>query len=671
MDLPAPVCAHTALPMRQPRLRLLAVVPALLTLASCARLELSPDDSPRVLAHQALDAPSPATPGPHAVRTLYYGSGNDRHRAEYRDSVAFRTDTVDASAFVSLEPSAAKSRREYWGFDTKRFPLNARVWYPGGDGPFPLVLIVHGNHDMKDFSDPGYGYLGELLASRGFILASVDMNFLNGGIRNENDARGWMLLRHLEAWKKFNETEGNPFRGKVDMSRIALIGHSRGGEAVGHAVSFNQLSRYPDDAKVTLDFDFDIRSIIAIAPVDGQYRPASQLVPVENVNYLVFHGSHDGDVSTFAGLRQYQRVRFTDGQPRFKSAVYVYRANHGQWNTEWGNLDNGPRSPRHLDLRGLLAPEAQQEFAKLYITAFLEATLNGERRWLPMFRDYRVAGQWLPNTMYVTRFEDHTFRPVATFEHDVDVTSGIAAGIVLRGDSLSTWKEAVIPYRGRGTDTQFNNAVWLGWNNRIAGDDTTRRGPPASYTITLPDTLASSWSLGSDASLVFLLAPTLDVPGPRRAPRDSSAADSTARPRTPPRREPKRKKDEPLHGTHIDLTVELIDADGTAARLPLSRFGAVRRPLETRVYRRSGRDEQRFAQTYETVLQSYVLPLADFAEAAPGFDPARVREVRLVFDRTVAGTVILDEVGFSKLDPAFLAARVEGGAGTRGERPND
>ena len=33
--------------------------------------------------------------------------------------------------------------------------------------------------------------------------------------------------------------------------------------------------------------------------------------------------------------------------------------------------------------------------------------------------------------------------------------------------------------------------VTLGWNNRIAGEDTTRMGPTASYSIELPDTLAT------------------------------------------------------------------------------------------------------------------------------------------------------------------------------------
>ena len=51
---------------------------------------------------------------------------------------------------------------------------------PEGEGPFPLTLIVHGNHNMIDYSDEGYGYLGNLLASRGIIVVSVDQNFING-----------------------------------------------------------------------------------------------------------------------------------------------------------------------------------------------------------------------------------------------------------------------------------------------------------------------------------------------------------------------------------------------------------------------------------------------------------------------------------------------------------
>jgi hypothetical protein len=78
---------------------------------------------------------------------------------------------------------------------------------------------------MSDFSDPGYEYLGELLASRGFILASLDENFLNGGLFHEppkqQAVRGWMLLEHLKLWRTWNATPGNPFYKKVEVDNVA------------------------------------------------------------------------------------------------------------------------------------------------------------------------------------------------------------------------------------------------------------------------------------------------------------------------------------------------------------------------------------------------------------------------------------------------------------------
>jgi hypothetical protein len=69
------------------------------------------------------------------------------------------TDAVDGPAF--LEGWGAL-RQSYWGFGPDALPLNARVWYPDGAGPLPLVLIVHGNAPMEKWSDQGYAYLGEL-----------------------------------------------------------------------------------------------------------------------------------------------------------------------------------------------------------------------------------------------------------------------------------------------------------------------------------------------------------------------------------------------------------------------------------------------------------------------------------------------------------------------------
>lgn len=611
-------------------------------------LRLARDDSPTVLAQQLLTAPNPGERGSLTVRTMLYGGGKNRRRPQFRDSVTLVTGTVNATKFAAPPtPAATRQRKKYWGFGFDSLPVNGRVWYPEGGGPFPLVVIVHGNHDPEDFSDPGYGYLGELMASRGFIFVSVDENFLNGNMSGENDARGWLLLQHLKAWRGFNDSAGGPFSGRVDLGNIALIGHSRGGEAVAVAAAFNRLSHYPDDATIPFDFDFGIKAIAAIAPVDGQYTPANRPTPLVNINYLVMHGSHDGDVSSFSGLRQYARVRFTDGKPWFKSAVWMYRANHGQWNTVWGSTDGGPESARFLDLRGLLPPEQQRQMARIYLSAFLEATLKGRREYLPMFRDHRVIGGWLPKTMYVTRFMDSGFHTLADYDEDVEVNTGSAPGVTIAAESLATWREGVLPLRSRNGD-EGHSGVWLGWNNRIAGTDTTRTGKPASYSVSLGDSLRAAWKVGTGSALVFSLTTTSAVPGPRAAPKD------TTKTKTPAAGKKPAPKPTALDSLPVGLSIEMVDSHGVAARVSLNRYGVVRRPIEVTVLKRKGRDKTAFRSLSEPIPQTYVIRLADFRAAEPRFDPGLLRSIRWVFDGTRAGTVILADIGLSNIDPAYF-----------------
>ncbi len=656
-----------------------AVVVLPFALACRTAAPLVHDDSPVAMGADTLPAPNPSRPGSFAVRRLYYGSapsadtgrGSDTRRPEYRDSLTLRTKTVDASPFMAgVDAKVARNRKKYWHFDFAHFPVNARVWYPDGAGPFPLVLIVHGNHDMKKFSDPGYAYLGEMLASRGFIVASVDENFLNGAIGTENDARGWMLLQHLVWWRKWNAGKGNPFEGKVDLDRIALIGHSRGGEAVAVASAFNNLSHYPDDATVTFDFHFHIRAVIAIAPIDGQYQPTDRLTPLENVDYFVIHGSHDADVSTFVGMRPFQRLKFTDGQAHVKAALFIWRANHGQWNTVWGDNDVGDYGWL-LDRQILLTGPEQRQIGALYIAGMLEFSLHERREYLPMFRDHRTVAGWLPRTMYLSRFEEPTLRYVADFEDDIDVTTASLKGATLAGDGLDLWKEGVLMFRWAGT-RQNNNAVWLGWNRRdttaattsaaaasaptsaaaaaAPADSSVKPKQPPRYTITLPDTLAAAWRLTPESQLVFSLADLGSVPPHKKTPADSTAAaraDSAAKAAPKAAKPEKKPAAKPPRDTlPVDLTVELETATGVRADVPLSKFGPVRRPITVRVLRWWWLDRRLYGKPNETMLQTFSLPLSAFVAAEPKFDPRAIRAIRFRFDRATGGTVILDNVGF-------------------------
>lgn len=561
-----------------------------------------------------IDLPHPAGPGPYPTLTLTYGSGDDRHRPEYGANVTLTTESVDGSALLE---GWSGLRTSYWGFGPDAMPRNGRVWYPDSDGPFPLVLIAHGNHLMEEDSENGYAYLGQLLAGRGYIVASIDQNFLNLSpaadmilitpLEKDNNARAWLLLEHLRQWQSWHNTPGNPFYNKVDWEAIGLIGHSRGGEAVALAAAYSRLAYHPDDAAVPFAYDFDIRSVVAIAPVDGQYQPGGRLPTLTDVNYLVLHGAHDMDVVTFMGMQQYGRVHFSGDQPRFKATLYIYGANHGQFNSDWGRQDTLGLSGQLFNLGTLMPAAAQEQIAAVAISAFLEATLYNQSDYRDLFQDPRRAAAWLPDTIYLSQYQDAATLRLVTFEEDIDLRSTTLPGGQLRGENLTIWREQLVPQRWGTLD---NRVVYLGWDQEVAEET-------ARYVLTLPADL----TLDEEAVLTFSLAAVDENPNP-----DAEESDRPGPDDQPP----------------LDLTLVVADAQGREARLPLSHFSLLQPPLPARLGKA---DFMSILPLTEIVFQSFEFPLATFTAVNPDLDPHTIGQVQFHFDRTPAGVVALDEIG--------------------------
>jgi dienelactone hydrolase len=587
---------------------------------------------------------NPSENGPYRVQRLFYGVGNDIRRPEYGAGVAIKTRTVDASDFFKdFKGWKRWARKRYWKFDVDKLPLNARVWYPEGAGPFPLVLIVHGNHNLADFSDPGYEYLGELLASRGFILASIDENFLNGGLFHDPPlkpgcaVRGWLLLEHLKLWKGWNQEAGNLFQGKVDLSRIALMGHSRGGEAAATAAAFNRMKYYPEDANIKFDYGFAIKSVVAIAPADGQYKPAEQDRWISDVSYLTLQGAHDADVSSFLGSRQWDHVKFTQPGPWFKAEIYAYRANHGQFNTVWGRTDAGQPLSWLLNLKPLMPGEEQRRIAKTYISAFLEATLHDRREYLRLFQDWRVGREWLPDTLFEDRYQDASYAPLVSFSEDADLTTTTAPGGSIAGENLSVWHEGRIPWRDGDRDY---NGVFLGWK-RAKG------APAATYTLTLPAGAAAKWQLDSGSTVELSVAAMdedADLPGKKSEEEKKKIKEEEEKKKKEEDKSKKKEREAP------DFTLELIASDGAAASVPVSKFMVIPPPFKEQFTKLAILDEKGYEKDWEPVFQTVRIPLGDFAavNGAKTFEAGKLSAVRLKFDRTEMSVICISGIGFGK-----------------------
>ncbi|MFC5649198.1 alpha/beta hydrolase [Paenibacillus solisilvae] len=549
----------------------------------------------------ALQSANPSVPGSFQYRSFTYSSGQDRHRDEFGKGTDLVSSTVNASAYIKKWPWL---RSFFWGFDQTELPLNGRVWMPEGEGPFPLVLIVHGNHLMEQFSDEGYGYLGELLASRGFIAVSVDENFLNysvwASIPNQDmKVRAWILLKHLQQIDTFSKQGGNPFSGQVDMKNVALIGHSRGGQAVAMAADSSKW--FSDDKSLKGIESYRIGAVIGIAPTDKAVDKRS--ASLTDTSYMTLQGASDGDVDTFNGERQYIRTTITPGSEAFKTSLYIGEANHSRFNTSWGTMDDSLPGGLLLNRRDMIAANDQRQIAKVYISAFLESALHGSEEYKELFRDYRTGSAWLPDATYINRYEDGSFRELARFDDDYSKQT-YRNGVTAKAEDL-VWSEQTAEDRdhnGKGT----RGAV-LEW-----------KANGGRFTMKLPESLNETLRADESANLAFSMT---------NLERDLKLSNEVPAP---------------------SISIELQSRNGAVAMLPLDSFmTAIELPKTTFTifpWLEKEIKDGKYKEPSEPVFQFYQLPLERFREVNPQFNPEQLSQITFQF-RDGPGKIMLDDIG--------------------------
>ena len=498
---------------------------------------------------------------------------------------AYVTPRINISVFANLGFGAP------WPFLNTNVPLNGHICIPRGRGPFPLAVFVHGNHNPLENSTPGYLYLCSLLGSHGIIAATIDVNFLNGGNFGENDARAIVHLEHLKQFRTWNNMATHPMHGKVDMNRILIVGHSRGGEGVGHASYFNQLASIKPDIfspVVALDgsaglgpYRFALTAVAAIAPTDRQYIPLTGPTIVPD-RYFLIHGSRDGDVSTFEGYNTYNRTHASDqanptvSDGKLKALLWVFGANHNQFNSAWPSETPPATTMPRVD---------QEQVAKVHLGALAQAMLLDRAEYLEVLRDHATAVAWVPaGADFVSQYQD----PERVFlQHEQESLAAPQVSLPVQGTVAA---DAIIAAR------QLKDLVNAG-------------APQSTITLRL------EWS-AAGARLLLNVAPAT-LPAERYKVLALRVGQSTEVKNAANRDQ--------------DFTIEVSSGSRTAAIAA----STVHRLLYPDVVFGSGK----------IVMQTLRLPIARLLEQ--GVEPSDIRSVAFVFDRLTTGTLYVGDVQVS------------------------
>jgi predicted dienelactone hydrolase len=161
--------------------------------------------------------------------------------------------------------------------------IPVRIYYPAqGAGPFPVIVFSHGLGGSRD----GYRYLGERWASRGYVSVHpqhpgsdkellksahpyLSMTLAAADPKNALD-RPKDITFVIDRLAKLNGEAGSPLRGKLDLDRIGVGGHSFG--AYTALASAGRVLQPPLVSPIDLS-DKRIKACVALsAPVKSKER---------------------------------------------------------------------------------------------------------------------------------------------------------------------------------------------------------------------------------------------------------------------------------------------------------------------------------------------------------------------------------------------------------------
>ena len=217
--------------------------------------------------------------------------------------------------------------------------------------------------EQRNYS--GFAYLASALAAQGYIVLAPNFNAehtFGFGEPTAGERLAQVLDLHLQSLAEATAGGSNEFgvelAGRADLSRLALLGHSRGGEA---AVG---LANSPELMAASQGYG-PVAGVLLIAGATTFLDPWTRV----SAPLATILAACDGDVTDQTGQFFFEGPRLAPDQTEWTTSAWLERANHNAFNSILpGDMISQRERP---DCETLLDGDAQRGWLVDYAGDFL------------------------------------------------------------------------------------------------------------------------------------------------------------------------------------------------------------------------------------------------------------------------------------------------------------
>ena len=487
--------------------------------------------------------------------------------------------------------------------------LNGMMAAPPAGDNLPLAVIIHGSHGSgcpspdgvtEDWPCPeeenlhyeGFAYLLEALAGRGYVALAINANPLYVMAYGEaNTTMRAPLLFDLYMEKLAAAASGEDvglsvdLAGRVDLNRLALLGHSMGGAAVDTIMAGRAGQTSPEQIAAGHG---PVAAAFLLAPFEysdsqgGLNAPAAILLP-----------ACDRDVAGLDGQLYYERERAKSDVENTVISVLLQWANHNRFNTELEDEWLG-RGSKVCTPETLLPAKEQQQFLADYVPRFFDQALGIRQDKASLLG--LDASQPEPATLFGREVLTSLLLPSAqrlVLPLDEGATAGSATVMYCPGGYLGT-DSLDAACRRRELSQPASPEQWvISWE-----------GTDAGYEVTVPE--GSRDLSGYESLHLRAFVDPLSELNPEGQPQAFS--------------------------------VRLTGGSGATSVVPLADEPALAYPYGSTIIFEERPDVPLWDNNL--LFSSIRVPLAEFA----GVDLRDIQSVALVFDATSSGTIFVSDL---------------------------